>query len=124
MAAILGAGREFHITLTHLPLPSLRMAPRSAREVLERNWVANLYEVTTTSTPLLTTKSQETQTWDTSAWWKGQCRRILGWAWVWWMTCESWSEEVQQGITDMDYYDKQTWKKLDPKLVEEGERDE
>lgn len=38
--------------------------------------------------------------------------------------CEPWGTELQQGVTDMDYYDEQTWKKLDPKLVEKGEREE
>lgn len=34
------------------------------------------------------------------------------------------SAKMQQSVTDLDYYDGQTWKRLDPQLVEKGEHEE
>lgn len=39
-------------------------------------------------------------------------------------TCERWNEEVCTGIVDLEYYDEQSPKKLDPFLVEQGEKAE
>lgn len=38
--------------------------------------------------------------------------------------CEEWTREVRQGVTDMEYHDEQTWKKLGPDLVVKGECEE
>lgn len=38
--------------------------------------------------------------------------------------CEQWSQEVGQGVTDIEYYDEQTRKKLDPQFVINVEREE
>lgn len=37
--------------------------------------------------------------------------------------CEGWSDEIRQGVMDLGQYDEQTWKRLEPQLVEKGERE-
>lgn len=36
--------------------------------------------------------------------------------------CEAWSDDVRRGAVDLGYYDEQTWKRFNPKLVEMGEK--
>lgn len=38
--------------------------------------------------------------------------------------CEEWSSESCQGVTHLEDYDVQTWQRLDPQLVVEGEIEE
>lgn len=38
--------------------------------------------------------------------------------------CEGWSDDVRRGVVGLEYYDGQTWKRLDPSLVERGERED
>lgn len=35
---------------------------------------------------------------------------------------EGWDDGVRRGMVDMEYYDEQAWKKLDPVLVEQCEK--
>lgn len=37
--------------------------------------------------------------------------------------CEEWNEEVRRCVVDMEYYNEQTWKKLDSALLEEAEQE-
>lgn len=38
--------------------------------------------------------------------------------------CGGWSAEMKQSVTDPQYHEEQTWQRLDPELVEKGERGE